>query len=88
MEVSIAGRYEAGIGTLNKEKAENGTEEEKSNPFDYTVEFANKRSLFQAVKIETGVISSWTWQNYNFTARRTGTPVTTGSNKASRKCSS
>lgn len=74
------GRYEAGVGTLNKDKKENGTEEEKNNPFDYSVTFNGNASLFGAVALQTG-INSWGWQNYNFTARRTGTPVTTGSNK-------
>ncbi len=78
--VSIAGRYEAGVGTLNKNKEENGTVEEKTNPFDYSVTFNNGASLFNSVKIQTG-INNWNWQNYNFTARRTGTPVTTESNK-------
>ena len=80
MVVSIAGRYEAGVGTLNKNKEENGTVEEKTNPFDYSVTFNNGASLFNSVKIQTG-INNWNWQNYNFTARRTGTPVTTESNK-------
>lgn len=78
------GRYEAGVGTLNKEKENNG----EANPFDYTVTFASEASLFDAVPIRTGILSGWTWQNYDYTARRTGTPVTTGSNKATRKYSS
>ncbi len=75
------GRYEAGVGTLNKNKKENGTEEEKANPFDYSVTFDGGASLFNSVAIETG-INGWGLQNYNFTARRIGTPVTTGINKA------
>ena len=73
------GRYEAGVATLNKEKENNG----EANPFDDRVTFSGGKSLFQAVAIQTGIISGWTWQNYDFTARREGTPVTTGSNKAS-----
>ena len=77
------GRYEAGVGTLNKNKKENGTDEEKRDPFDYSVTFDGDASLFNsAVAIQTG-ISGWTWQNYDFTARREGTPVTTGINKVS-----
>ncbi len=72
------GRYEAGVATLNKEKENNG----EANPFDDSVTFSGGKSLFQAVAIQTGIISGWTWQNYDFTARREGTPVTTGSNKA------
>ncbi len=77
------GRYEAGVGTLNKNKKENGTDEEKRDPFDYSVTFDGDASLFNSVGIQTGLISGWGWQNYNFTARRTGTPVTTGINKVS-----
>ena len=76
------GRYEAGVGTLNKEKEENGTAEEKANPFDYTVTFANEASLFNSVGVQTALISGWTWQNYNFTAKKEGTPVDNVSNKA------
>ena len=75
------GRYEAGVGTLNKNKKENGTDEEKANPFDYSITFDGGASLFNSVGIQTG-INGWGWQNYDFTARRTGTPVTTGTNKA------
>ncbi len=75
------GRYEAGVATLNKEKKANG----EAYPFDDSVTFDGGKSLFEAVAIQTG-INSWTWQNYDFTARRAGTPVTTGTNKASRKC--
>ena len=78
------GRYEAGVGTLNKEKEQNGD----VNPFDYTVTFDGGASLFNSVEIQTGLISGWGWQNYNFTAKRTGTPVTNVVNKATRKCSS
>ncbi len=77
------GRYEAGVATLNKEKKANG----EANPFDDSVTFDGGKSLFEAVGIQTG-INGWTWQNYDFTARRTGTPGITGTNKASRKCSS
>ncbi|MCI8346231.1 MAG: hypothetical protein HFJ42_09950 [Clostridia bacterium] len=72
------GRYEAGVGTLNKEKEQKG----ESNPFDYTVTFANGASLFNSVAVQTGLISGWTWQNYNFTAKTEGTPVSNVSNKA------
>ena len=76
------GRYEAGVGTLNKEKEENGTTEEKANPFDYTVTFANEASLFNSVGVQSSLISECTWQNYNFTAKREGTPVNNVTNKA------
>lgn len=82
------GRYEAGVGTLNKEKEQNGTDVEKANPFDYTVTFANGASLFNNVGIQNSIIDNWGWQNYNFTAKRTGTPITNVVNKATRKCSS
>ena len=72
------GRYEAGVGTLNKEKQQKG----ESNPFDYTVTFSNGMSLFNSIGIQTGLISGWTWQNYNFTAKKEGTPVNYVSNKA------
>jgi len=71
------GRYEAGVGTLNEEKKANN----ETDPFDYSVTFDENASLFNSVNIQTG-INNWGWQNYNFTARREGTPVTTGSNKA------
>ena len=77
------GRYEAGVATLNKEKEANG----EAYPFDDSVTFENGKSLFKAVGIQTG-INSWNWQNYDFTARRIGTLVTTGTNKANRKCCS
>ena len=73
------GRYEAGVATLNQEKKEKGEE----NPFDYSVTFEGGKSLFNSVPI-----NSEGWKNYDFTARRAGTPVTTGTNKATRKCSS
>ena len=72
------GRYEAGVGTLNKEKEQNG----ENNPFDYTVTFANGASLYNSVGVQTGLINTWGWQNYNFTAKREGTPVTNVTNKA------
>ena len=75
------GRYEAGVGTLNKNKKENGTEEEKANPFDYSVTFDGGASLFNSVTIQTG-LDGFETQNSNFTARRIGTPVTYGTNKA------
>ena len=72
------GRYEAGVGTLNKEKEQAG----EANPFDYTVTFTGGASLFNSVGIQTGLINGWAWQNYNFTAKREGTPVNNVSNKA------
>ena len=77
------GRYEAGVGTLNKEKEQKG----ENNPFDYTVTFTNGASLFNSVGIQTGLISGWTWQNYDYTAKREGTPVNNVANKAKRKYS-
>ena len=71
------GRYEAGVATLNQEKKANG----EAKPFDDSVTFDGGKSLFNSVAIQTG-INNWGWQNYDFTARRTGTPVTTGTNKA------
>ncbi len=71
------GRYEAGVATLNSEKKANG----EANPFDDSVTFEGGKSLFEAVTIQTG-INGWNWQNYDFTARKTGSPVTTGTNKA------
>ena len=71
------GRYEAGVGTLNKEKKANNEE----NPFDYSVTFDENASLYGNVGIQTG-LNGWGWQNYNYTARQIGTPVTTGTNKA------
>ena len=76
------GRYEAGVATLNKEKKANG----ETYPFDDSVTFDGGKSLFEAVARQTGINSDFGWQNYDFTARRTGTPVTTGTNKAIRKC--
>ena len=77
------GRYEAGVSTLNKEKKSNGD----AYPFDDSVTFDGGKSLFNSVEIQTG-INNWNWQNYDFTARRVGTLVTTGTNKAIRKYSS
>ncbi len=74
------GRYEAGVATLNKEKKANG----EANPFDDSVTFDGGKSLFNSIAIQTG-INSWPGQNYDFTARRTGTPSTAGTNKANRK---
>ena len=73
----IAGRYEAGVGTLNEEKKANNEE----NPFDYSVTFEGNASLYGSVGIQTG-LNGWGRQNYNYTARQTGTLVTTGTNKA------
>ena len=54
----------------------------ETDPFDYSVTFNGNALLFRAVGIQTG-INNWGWQNYSFTARRVGTPVTTGTNKTS-----
>ena len=66
------GRYEAGVSTLN----------EATNKFEDSIKFNNNASLFNAVALEPGY-NNWGWQNYSFTARTNGTPVTTGANKAS-----
>ena len=72
------GRYEAGVGNLNKEKEERG----ETNPFDYTVMFENGVSLFNKIQIQTALVSGWKGQNYNFTAKMEGTPVSNVTNKA------
>ena len=78
------GRYEAGVGTLNKEKEQNGTAEEKVNPFDYTVTFKDGASLYNPVDAYIGV-TGWNGQNDKFVARREGTTVANLENKANRK---
>ena len=75
------GRYEAGVGTLNKEKEQKG----EANPFDYTVTFENGASLYDSVQVQKG-LNGWTWQNYNFTAKSENIPVNNVTNKAIRKC--
>ncbi len=75
------GRYEAGVGTLNKEKEREG----ETNPFDYTVTFENGVSLYNSVEVQTALVNGMKWQNYNFTAKTEGTPVSNVKNKASRK---
>ena len=65
------GRYEAGVSTLN----------ETTGKFEDSVTFSNGVSLFNAVSNQTG-LHNWDWQNYDYTARQSGTIVTTGSNKA------
>ena len=65
------GRYEAGVSTLNEE----------TGKFEDSVTFNDNKSLFNSVAIQTG-INNWGWQNYDYTARQTGTIVSTGSNKA------
>ena len=52
------GRYEAGVSTLD----------ETTNTFKDSVTFANNKSLFNAVGIQSG-INGWGRQNYNFIAR-------------------
>ena len=52
------GRYEAGISTLD----------ETTNTFKDSVTFANNKSLFNAVGIQSG-INGWGWQNYDYIAR-------------------
>ncbi len=64
------GRYEAGVATLNKE----------TNEFENSVTFNENASLYEAVTVQTG-IDNWGWQNYNFTARKEGASVITGTNK-------
>ena len=78
MKDSIVGRYEAGVGTLNKEKEQAG----EANPFDYTVTFENGASLFNSVEVQAALINGWRWQNYNYTTKREGIPVNNVSNKA------
>ena len=65
------GRYEAGVATYNEE----------TKSFENSVTFSNNATLEGAVGIQTGINSSWWWQNYDYTARQEGTIVTTGSNK-------
>ena len=79
MKAFIVGRYESGVGTLNREKEQAG----ETNPFDYTVKFANGASLFNSVGVQAKLSNnSWDWQNYNFTAKRPGLPVAEVTNKA------
>ena len=66
------GRYEAGVATYNEE----------TNSFENSVTFSNNASLEDIVGIQTGINSSWGWQNYDYTARQEGTIVGTGTNKA------
>ena len=72
MKDFIVGRYEAGVATLNEE----------INKFEDSVKFNNSASLLNSVSLETGY-HGWGQQNYSFTARTKGTPVTQGENKAS-----
>ena len=65
------GRYEAGVATLDKE----------TNTFKDNVTFLGGKSLYNSVAIQTG-LHNWGWQNYDYTARQSGTVVGTGSNKA------
>ena len=53
------GRYEAGVSTLN----------ETTGEFENSVTFNDNKSLFNAVGTQTGIVSSWPWQNYDFIAR-------------------
>ena len=66
------GRYEAGVSTLN----------ETTGQFEDSVTFNDGKSLFNAVSIQTPLVSGWTWQSYDYTARQNGTSISTGSNKA------
>ena len=66
------GRYEAGVSTLN----------ETTGQFEDSVIFNDGKSLFNAVSIQTPLVSGWIWQSYDYTARQNGTSVSTGSNKA------
>ena len=52
------GRYEAGVSTLDEE----------TNTFKDSVTFANNKSLFNAVGIQSGIIGL-VWQNYDYIAR-------------------
>ena len=52
------GRYEAGVSTLDEE----------TNTFKDSVTFANNKSLFNAVGIQSG-INGLGWQNYDYIAR-------------------
>ncbi len=69
------GRYEAGVSTYNV----------NTSKWEDSVTFAEGKSLYNAVAIQTGVVSTWTMQNYDYIAREEGTPVTSGTNKASGK---
>ena len=58
MKDFIVGRYEAGVGTLNKEKEQNG----ENNPFDYTVTFEMSRRLYSGHKyVRSGLITGTMW---------------------------
>lgn len=64
------GRYEAGVSTLN----------ETTGQFEDSVTFNNNKTLIGAVSIQTG-LNGLVYQNYDYTARQSGTIVSTGSNK-------
>lgn len=68
------GRYEAGVATLNNTEGEEVS-------FTDSVTFANDKRLSDAVSVQSGVVSEWGWQNYDFTARQEGTTVGIGTNK-------
>ena len=65
------GRYEAGVSTLDEE----------TGIFKDSVTFANNKSLFNAVEIQTG-INGYGWQNYDFIARGKVIPDSNYPNKA------
>ena len=70
------GRYEAGVATLNNTEGEIAE-------FTDSVEFTGGKRLTNAVATQSSIKDSWTWQNYDFTARQEGSTVGTGENKAS-----
>ena len=53
------GRYEAGVSTLD----------ESTGTFADSVKFSDGASLFNAVGIQTGIVSNISWQNYSYIAR-------------------
>ena len=65
------GRYEAGVSTLDEE----------TNTFKDSVTFANNKSLFNAVGIQSGIIGL-VWQNYDYIARGKTVPDSNYPNKA------
>ena len=55
-------RYEAGVATVDS-----------SGNYTDSVKFGNNK-LYNAVSVQSGVVSGWGWQNYNFLARDSKSP--------------